>query len=361
MSASRYFSDTYQAAREKFRAAVAKAGGIPSTEANPGKGPDGGSLATDAAWFGPKDPSRALLLVSGTHGVEGFCGSGAEVGWIETGGPGRLPPGIGALVIHAINPHGFAWLRRVTDDNVDLNRNFVDFTRPLPENPAYDEIAAALDPERWDDAARADCARRLQTYADKHGDFALQSAISRGQHKHKGGLFFGGTVPTWSRRTFLALCRRHLARCRHVGFIDLHTGLGPYGYGEPICMHAPGTSGFSRVSAWYGDQVTSPEQGNSTSAVVVGTLGEGLERELPQVAVTGMALEYGTQPVPDVLLALRADNWLHRHGDPASPLGRKIKRQIRDAFYQDKDDWKEMVLKRALEMFDRAVAGLARA
>ena len=188
----------------------------------------------------------------------------------------------------------------------------------------------------------------------------LQSAITRGQHKHPGGLFFGGTQPTWSRRTFLALCRRFLGGCKHVGFIDLHTGLGPYGYGEPICMHQPGTPGFALVHDSFGDQVTSPEQGNSTSAIVVGTLHEGLERELPRTCVTSLALEYGTQPMPDVLLALRADNWLHRHGDPASAQGRAIKRQIRDAFYQDKDDWKEMVLKRALEMIDRATAGVAR-
>ncbi len=43
------------------------------------------------------------------------------------------------------------------------------------------------------------------------------------------------------------------------------------------------------------------------------------------------ALEYGTQPVPDVMLALRADNWLHLHGDVGSAQGRAIKRQVRDA------------------------------
>ncbi|MBL8705774.1 MAG: DUF2817 domain-containing protein, partial [Rhodospirillales bacterium] len=48
-------------------------------------------------------------------------------------------------------------------------------------------------------------------------------------------------------------------------------------------------------------------------------------------------------------------------GDLASAQGKAIKRQIRDAFYQDKDDWKAKVLPRALEIIDRAVAGLARA
>src|SRR5262249_9055808 len=124
MSASRYFSDTYSAARDKFHVAVAKAGGQPAAVAHPGPGLAGAALSTDAAWFGPRNAERVLLLVSATHGVEGFCGSGCQIGWLETGGPQRLPKDMGALVIHAINPHGFSWLRRVTEDNVDLNRNF---------------------------------------------------------------------------------------------------------------------------------------------------------------------------------------------------------------------------------------------
>ena len=44
------------------------------------------------------------------------------------------------VLLHASNPYGFAWGRRVNEDNVDLNRNFVDFDAPLPENPGYNEI-----------------------------------------------------------------------------------------------------------------------------------------------------------------------------------------------------------------------------
>jgi hypothetical protein len=126
-------------------------------------------------------------------------------------------------------------------------------------------------------------------------------------------------------------------------------------------MHRPGTPGHARAQAWYGKELTTPEGGDSHSAVVVGTLGQGLERAFKDAEITAMALEYGTQPVPDVMLALRADNWLHRHGDVSSAQGRAIKRQVRDAFYQDHDDWKEKVLARAVDMIGRALAGLTRA
>jgi hypothetical protein len=361
MSAKDYFSANYAEARERFRKTVAATGGAFESLANPGKGPDGGSLSAEAAWFGPRGATHALVLVSGTHGVEGFCGSGAQIGWIAGGGPKRLPAGVGALVVHAINPHGFAWLRRVTEDNVDLNRNFIDFSRPLPQSPAYDAIAAHVSPKDWTGPGRAAADKALDAYARKHGDFGLQAAISGGQYAHPGGLFYGGKGPTWSRRTLLDLAGRHLGKSRRVALVDFHTGLGPYGHGELICPHPADSPVTRRAEAWFGKEMTVPARGNSTSAVIQGTLGAGLEAALPGAEFTDIGLEFGTLPPKDVILALRADNWLHLHGDPNSPEGRAIKRKIRDAFYQDKDDWKEMILARSLDIVARAADNLARA
>jgi hypothetical protein len=36
--------------------------------------------------------------------------------------------------------------------------------------------------------------------------------------------------------------------------------------------------------------------------------------ECPQARYTGIALEYGTQPMDKVMLALRGDHWLALHG-----------------------------------------------
>jgi hypothetical protein len=71
-----------------------------------------------------------LVTISATHGIEGFCGSGAQTAWYATGAWREIPPDVAQLHLHAVNPHGFAWLRRVNEDNVDLNRNFVDHIRP---------------------------------------------------------------------------------------------------------------------------------------------------------------------------------------------------------------------------------------
>jgi hypothetical protein len=122
-------------------------------------------------------------------------------------------------------------------------------------------------------------------------------------------------------------------------------------------MHQPGSEAMARAKAWYGE-VTSPLAGSSTSAVVNGHTLTVPQRLFPGLEFTGMALEYGTLPLNDVLNAVRADNWLHTRGDLSSAKGKELKRQMRDAFYGDKDDWKETVAEQGVERQRQALAGL---
>ncbi len=359
MPASSYFSATYSDARARFLAAAEAAGALVHAYRNPGSGPAGEDLATDSAWLGPAAAERVLVTISATHGVEGFCGSGAQAGWLESGLYREAPAGTAQLHIHAINPHGFAWLRRVTEDNVDLNRNFVDHGAPYPVNPGYEELHEAICPPVWTDAVIAQTRTVLEAYAAKHGPRGLQSAISGGQYSHADGIFFGGNAETWSRRTLLAIFSKMLPHTRHVAVIDYHTGLGPRGYGERICVHPPGSEDLARAGQWYNDDITSPSLGSSSSVELFGVNLTAMEAALPKARMTGIALEYGTLPTEDVKLALRADNWLHVHGEVDSGKGRAIKGQIREAFYQDADDWKEMIWERAVETQRLALAGLA--
>jgi hypothetical protein len=81
---------------------------------------------------------------------------------------------------------------------------------------------------------------------------------------------------------------------------------------------------------------------------------------LAHAEVTSMALEIGTVEMMQVLLALRADAWLHAHGDVRSPQGQAIKKQMRDAFFGDSDDWKGMVAGQSLLATRQALTGLQR-
>jgi Protein of unknown function (DUF2817) len=358
MNSADSFSADYPQARTKFLEAAAGAGGALEAMVHPERGPGGGELATDVAWFGPRDAPAVLVMISGTHGVEGFCGSGAQVDWLRRGGASGLPAGVAVLMIHAVNPYGFAWLRRVTHENVDLNRNWIDFSEPLPANPGYADLADAIGPGEWSQAAQAASREVLRGFVAAKGMMALQQAVSGGQYTHPKGVFYGGAGPTWSRKTQTAVFEHYLKDAARVGIIDYHTGLGPWGYGEQIITDLVGSPGYDRARRWYGAAVTSPSSGTSTSADIVG---DGLAAApvlLAHAEVTGMALEVGTQDTMTVLDALRADAWLHAYGDPMSEQGRAIKAQIRDAFYGDADDWKGMVAGQSLLAVRQTLAGL---
>ena len=353
------FSESYAEARAKFVAAAADAGGALRSWFNPhGKGPNGELLYLDTARFGPADAPHTLVLISSTHGVEGHCGSGAQIAWLRSGGAAKLPKDTGALVVHAINPHGFAWGRRVNEDNVDLNRNFVDHDKPYPRNDGYNELATAILPRQWDETASAETERTFQAYAQKHGAFGLQGALSGGQYAHPNGIFYGGNKPTWSNRTIRAIAREELGRARRVGVIDFHTGLGPFGHGELICTVPPGSKSFERSKAWYGAELTSPESGTSTSAVVVGCMTDSFPQELPDAEVTSVALEYGTYAVPEVLGAVREDNWVHQRGDLKSAQGKAMKANMKERFFPSGDKWRDMVWTRADQTIGWALKGL---
>ena len=361
MDTLHYFARDYRAARVKFLEAADAAGAPVETFENPAPGPDGAPLYTDVARLGDAAADRVLLANSATHGVEGFCGLGALVGWLRAAAHRDLPANVRAVLIHAINPHGFAWLRRVNEDNVDLNRNFVDHDEPHPENADYEELHPVLVPDRWDDASLALTATVFADYAERHGAVALQAAVSRGQYAHRDGIFYGGQEPTWSNRTFRAILADVTAGAAHLAFLDFHTGLGPYGMADLISTGMPGTPFGDRLRAWYGEGLSTPALGNSTSVPLFGYIATAVNATCKHAEVTCMTLEFGTLPLERVLLAIRADNWLHARGTVDSALGRRIKADIRDAFYPDEDDWKELVTLRARQIMRRAVAGLTAA
>ena len=357
MNVPSYFSASYSEARQKFLAACAARGLIVESLPNPhAKGRDGEDLFMDIARIGKADTPKVLFLMSGTHGVEGYCGSGAQIGCLETEVFAGLPDDISVVMVHAMNPYGFSHDRRVNEDNVDLNRNFLDFSKPDRPQNDYGALHEHVLPDNWEGAAKDRANAALLEYMKAHGQPAFQQAVSGGQYTHADGIFFGGKKATWSNETFSTVLRNYARGAKVAGFIDFHTGLGPYGYGEPISDGSADTK--ARTRRWYGDDVTDPDKGESTSAPLVGTIPNGVETALPETALSFIALEYGTRDINTVLSALRGDNWLYHKGDLETDLGRQIKRDIRDAFYPEEDDWKQQVWTRAREIAELAIEGL---
>jgi predicted deacylase len=360
MPVSDYFSASYAAARDKFRRAADAAGArLAVYELPQHRGPSGEVLSIDVAVIGAAEPRRGLLLISGTHGAEGFCGSGCQVGFFADRLHEAFAPDAAVVLVHALNPYGFAWLRRVNEDGVDLNRNFVDFSQALPDATTYEALHEHLVPAEWEGPAREAADAALLAYIREHGMRTFQAAVTSGQYTRPTGLFYGGARETWSAQTIRQIVREQLpSSLEALAVIDLHTGLGPLGYGEPIFV-GERDEDYRRAVDWYGPDVKNVAGGGSVSAEVVGAVYSGVRESVRSAVLTYIALEFGTYPIPVVLTALRADHWLHAVQNRETPLRATISRQVRDAFYVDTPAWKAATYGRAADLIVRAGRCLA--
>ncbi len=355
----RHFATTYREARAKFLQACAGLGLAVQSHPHPLPGREGEALAMDVARIGGADAERLLLVSSACHGVEGYCGSGVQLAMLnDASWLGELASsGTALLLVHGLNPHGFSWLRRVTHEGVDLNRNWHDFGAPLPPNPGYDELSDSLLPAAWPPTPANEA--RLAAWAQQHGERALQAAITQGQYRHPQGLFFGGTAPTWSQQTLRQVLREHARRCRQLAWIDVHTGLGPSGHGEKIYAGDNDAATIARAKRWWGADVTTTFDGSSTSAPLTGLMHNVVGQECAQAQYTGIALEYGTQPQPMVIGALRADHWLAMHPEAPADQANAIRQQMFEAFFTDTPAWKQAIVDQGLAACRQALAGLS--
>ena len=363
VAAQECFVSNYAEARDLFRRTCKQAGVEVDIRPHPLTGPDGGDLSTDVAWFGPKDARKVMLLMSSTHGVEGFCGSACQIDWIRECGAAGLAPDTAVIAIHAINPHGFAWLRRVNEDGCDLNRNHVDFSQPLPENPGHDALVDAFVPTSLDEATLAASDEAVAAFKRENGDLAYRIARQAGQYKHAHSTFYGGTKPTWSRLTFEALLADYDLPSRDFTILlDYHTGLGPYGYGEMILTNPVDGPGPARALAIYNETVGIPLLGTSTSVQVHGSWGMTFERAFAHGNYLGFGFEYGTYQQPRGLTVMRADHWLHAYGgelDLNDPETDKIRQAMKDHSFPDELGWKEAVLWRSRQVQRQSLEALA--
>lgn len=263
------------------------------------------------------------------------------------------PPAVALLLVHAVNPYGFAHLRRVNEDNVDLNRNSADFAAVASANPAYIEVDPLLLPDTWPPDAANQAA--LQQYLAMHGEAALRDAMTIGQYAIPDGMFYGGGATCWSTAQACAILSRHAADAPRLAWIDLHTGLGAHGHGEKIFSGADPRELERAIGTWGAD-VRPIAAAGSVSSVVEGALVDRAGALFPAVEKTVITLEFGTLEPMAVMQALRADHWLHRHPGTSPDQAAAIRKGLRDAFYCDTPAWKGMVYAQARVAVLQAVA-----
>lgn len=361
MSADAHFSKSYAEAREHFLASAGLVAARLETIPHPLPGIDGETTAIDLAHLGNPDPAYRLIFCSGTHGIEGYCGSACQSRLLQSGAFLDLPAEVGVSFIHALNPWGFSHGRRVNEDNIDLNRNFVDHARgAYPPNPGYRRLADAINPHSLDPAALDAANQTLAHYSRTEGAHAFQETLTKGQYDRPDGVFYGGKAASWSNKALHAVLEAMRPGLLEAVFIDIHTGLGEFGIGEIIIEGDTDHPAYERATMIWPGEPAATLSGDSVSAALAGTIDDAVIHTLAPAHVTPIALEFGTVSSPEVFWALRQDNWLYTNGDPLAAEAGPIKRAVRKAFYPENSAWMSAVLARSDEVAQKALAYVSR-
>lgn len=327
--------------------------------AHASRGPEGEELAVDIAVLGGHDAERTLVIVSGTHGVEGYAGSACQVAWLSSGIANALRRGVAVILIHALNPFGVAYVRRENEDNVDLNRNFLAHGASYPPNDGYERIHQSLLLGGLNGSGRLAADMALAALREDMGEEDFVRALAGGQYTHPDGLYFGGHAPAWSGRVLQSAIERLAHHTGRVCVIDIHTGLGEFGAGAMISLDERGAPGLARAQSWFGDGILAPFAGGTTGLPrVQGTMLGAWQRGLVQSEVTAVVLEFGTYSLDEDLRTHREDNWLWRHRQAGPEVARAIKANFLEYACPAAAGWRSAVLAGSAEVFGQAIDGL---
>ncbi len=351
------FSVDYQMARTRFRAAAEAKGFRLEAVAIGGRGPNGEELAIDCARLGAERPDRVVVVSSGLHGVEGFLGSAVQLAFLESATWDEPLPDGGAIVfLHALDPYGFAWVRRFDEDNVDLNRNFLingSTYRGSPHN--YRLLNGLLNPSFapvWPDSFWPRALLALAWY----GRRSVRQAVAHGQYDFPRGLFFGGHGRSRVHQRLLEHMPRWLGSAAEVIHLDFHTGLGEWGTYALLLSSETNPAQTARLREWFGVEHVKGADPSEVAYTTSGDLGPWCHALFPDCRYDYLCAEFGTYSGLQVLSALRAENQAHHWGSPDSAATQSAKERLREAFAPADPTWRESAVKHGIELVEKACA-----
>lgn len=353
------FSPDYITARGRIREAASRLDCQIQAHPVGGKGPNGEELTIDVVITPGTGMKRALVLSSGLHGVEGFFGSAVQLGFLEewTSRKDSLPA-VRCVLLHALNPFGFAWRRRVNETNVDLNRNLLPQGEVFAGSPdGYARLDKLLNPRRapspWEPVTL-----KLLAAAARYGMPALKQAVASGQYDYPRGLFYGGDRPSRLSEVLSTHFDEWLGDSRHVMHLDFHTGLGDPATCKLLIDDPPTETQQRRLSAWFGPDSFEAGHPQGVAYTARGTFGRWCVTRNRGLDYLYATAEFGTcQPI-GVLAGLRAENQAHHWGRLEEASTERAKQRLVELFCPRSEDWRRRVLEHSRQLVAQAIDGL---
>jgi len=296
-----------------------------------------------------------VLLTSGVHGVEGFVGSAIQIKAFER----PPPPGVRFVFVHAINPFGFAHLRRGDQDNVDLNRNFLDEGQPhAGSDPFYENLDPLLNPPSPPGRFDTFSARAFWNIMH-YGLPPLRQAIAAGQYDFPKGLFFGGSVPSPVQAIFRENLPHWLGDACRVVHLDVHTGLGPWATHKLLIDPPLTPDQMKHATDWFGPEVLQPSLMDGVAYHSPGGFGPWCAANNSHRDYLFLCAEFGTYHNVKMLAGMRKENRAHYWSNgPSDPRYLRTKAYLKELFCPASPAWRKRVVEDGAELVVRAAEGL---
>ncbi len=355
-------SNVYTTNRYSFREQARRIGAAQFSYPLEGHtGPEGEDLSCDVAVVDNPHAKYVVAITSGIHGVELPFGSELQVQWLAYAQEICADnPGISFVFVHALNPYGAAYGLRTDHQNIDPNRNFVDFTQAQSPSLSYRELAPAFAPKKLSRSALACSWVKMLHFAGKNGMAKFLQALAGGQYEFPEGLYYGGKAPSWTRETWQKIVKTHVvhAELQNLWHVDIHTGYGPFGKLQLMVNTEEGSELHQRVQ-----RLGPPDSIEVTDAFLAdlsGDIVDSLGRlvDLPsQTVVTPFAIEVGTTkfklPGLDVLNAMILRNTLAQRHQDQHPWAQAIIGGMRNMFYPPDDVWRNVAMAQSNDIWNK--------
>jgi len=359
------FPETYEASRERFRnnlAFIQK--GWPGARLSQHKIEGDEDLTIDWITSDALDTNqKVLVLTTAEHGIEGYVGSAMQQRFIDKFLFRLDPRTTGLLLVHAINPWGMKYHRRVNPNNVDLNRTFVyDNSFDKTSNPGYDSLLEVI---RADSPLRNLALANLGYYLKLAGKVllmgwpAFKSAFFLGQYRHPNGLFYGGEGIQEETKALVDLYRQALSAYDQILHLDMHTGYGPRHQMSIVnSVHEKRPSGeFVEKFKYPLVVAANPQEFYAIQGDMVDYVYELWQHEFPGKKLFATAFEFGTygdgfKGNVGMMRAMSFENRLYSHSTDLAKLAAKVKDDFEKLFNPTSPEWKTKAVADADQAFD---------
>ncbi|TVQ86881.1 MAG: DUF2817 domain-containing protein [Bacteroidetes bacterium] len=306
------------------------------------------------------DSLNLLILVSGVHGVEGYVGHAVQQMFAEHYLSDELLQNTGVLLLHAMNPYGFKYTRRVTENNVDMNRNSPS-TPDLYEtqNEGYSQVYDLINPQkkvRTRSLENRFFFLKAMNEIRKASLPVLRQAVLQGQYTYPEGLYFGGKAPEPQIEVLEPHITQIFKPYNRIMILDLHTGYGERGklHLFPNPMEEQEKEMLEYMFEGFSIDWGDTDDFYTVTGDFVGFVG-ALN---PDTEFYPMVFEYGTLNSQTTMGSLKSihimilENQGHQHGYASARDSLRVKADLLEMYFPASENWRNYVIQQTRDVLD---------